>query len=122
MNRLQRESEEERPEPIPLCQYQSGIRLLLPVPHGGSGMKIGGANFSQKKKVVARSFTADRNLLQPTGGCEQNTLTRHIFSCFTALITVSHVKLAQGAVRVIPSMCHSLVCLIPLRLSRSDVG
>ena len=28
--------------------------------------------------------------------CEQNTLTRHIFSCFSALITVSHVTLAQG--------------------------
>ena len=28
-------------------------------------------------------------------GCEQNTLTRHIFSCFSALITVSDVTLAQ---------------------------
>ena len=27
---------------------------------------------------------------------EQNTLTRHIFSCFSALITISHVTLAQG--------------------------
>ena len=42
--------------------------------------------------------------------CEQNTLTRHIFSCFSALITVSHVTLAQGltAHHVIHVSC---VCL-----------
>ena len=28
--------------------------------------------------------------------CEQNTLTRHIFSCLHACLTVSHVTLAQG--------------------------
>ena len=43
MHRLHRESGEERPEPIPF--YQGGIRRpLLPVPHGGSGMKTGGAH------------------------------------------------------------------------------
>ena len=31
--------------------------------------------------------------------CEQNTLTRHIFSCFTAHISMSHVTLAQGVLR-----------------------
>ena len=51
------------------------------------------------------------------GGWEQNTLTRHIFSCLHACLTVSHVTLAQGVVRVIPSMCHAPVCLISLRLS-----
>ena len=55
------ESVEERPESI--------RRPLHPVPHGGSGMNTGGAHyfFQKKKKVVARSFTADGNLLQPTG-------------------------------------------------------
>ena len=46
-----------------------------------------------------------------------NTLARHIFSCLHACLTVSHVTLAQGVVRVIPSMFHALVCMIPLRLS-----
>ena len=51
---------------------KGGIRLLLlPVPHGGSGMKAGGAHFfflkKKTKTVVARSFTADGNLLLPTG-------------------------------------------------------
>ena len=36
------------------------------------------------KFVVVRSFTADSNLLQPTGWCEQNTLTRHIVGSPTA--------------------------------------
>ena len=82
-------------------------------------MKTGGAHFSF---VVARSFTADGNLLQPTGGCEQkNTLTRHIFSCLSALITVSHVTLAQGVVRIMPSMFHALVFeLFPLCLFSGD--
>ena len=51
MHRLHRESGEERPEPIPFCQYQrwhsyqNGIRRLLhPVHHGGSGMTTGGAH------------------------------------------------------------------------------
>ena len=43
--------------------------------------------------------------------CEQNTLTRHIFSCFSTLLKVSHVTLAQGVVRVMSSMCHARVCL-----------
>ena len=45
--------------------------------------------FFFKKKNVVRSFTADSNLLQPTGRVEQNTLTRHIFSCCTTLILMS---------------------------------
>ena len=57
----------------------------------------------------------------PTLGvdCEQNTLTRHIFLCLHACLTVSHVTLAQVLVRVIPSMFHALVCLTSLRLSTS---
>ena len=49
--------------------------------------------------------------------CEQNTLTRHIFSCLSALMIMSHTTLAQVLVRVIPSMCHAPVCLISLRPS-----
>ena len=52
-----------------------------------------------KKNFVVRSFTADSNLLQLTGRCEQNTLTRHIFSHLHALISMSHVTLAQGVLR-----------------------
>ena len=45
MHRLHRNSGEERPEPIPLYQYQGGIRRLLhPVPHGVSGTNTGGAH------------------------------------------------------------------------------
>ena len=33
------------------------------------------------------------------GECEQNTLTRHIFSCFKALVSMSHVTFAQGVLR-----------------------
>ena len=69
VNRLHRESGEERPEPIPFINTNGGIHLLLPVPHGGSGMKTGGAHiFFLRKIVVARSFRVDGNLLQPTGG------------------------------------------------------
>ena len=68
MNRLHRESGEERPEPIPCINTQGGIRLLVPVPHGGNGIKTGGAHNCFFEFVVARSFTADGNLLQPMGG------------------------------------------------------
>ena len=69
-----------------------------------------------QEKVVERSFTADGKLLQPTGVWTEH-LTRHIFSCLHVCWTVSHVTLAQGVVRVIPSMSHALVCLTSLRLS-----
>ena len=45
MHRLHRKSGEERPEPNPLSFLsKGGIRLLLPVRHGGSGMNTGGAH------------------------------------------------------------------------------
>ena len=50
MNRLHRESGEERPEPIPLQQYQKGDTRLLPVLHGENWDKTGGAHFVKKKK------------------------------------------------------------------------
>ena len=60
---------------------KGGIRLLLPVPLGGSGMNTGGAHnyFFKKKFVVGRSFTADGNLLQPTG-CVNRTPSHVTFS------------------------------------------
>ena len=48
------------------------------------------------KFVVARSFTADGNLLQPTV-CVNRTPSHATFSrVFSALVTVSHVTLGQG--------------------------
>ena len=74
---------------------KGGIRLLLPVPHGGSGMKTGGAHtFSF---VVARSFTADGNLLQPTGGVNS---------------TPSHVTFSRVCAHVLWSVArHWLKCM-----------
>ena len=89
-NHLHRESAEKRPEPIPVHQYQ---RWHSSSHSSSSGMKTGGAH---NYFVVARSFTADGNLLQPTGSCEQNTLTSHIFSCLRACLIMSHTTLAQG--------------------------
>ena len=51
------------------------------------------------------------------GYCGQNTLTRHIFSCFTTLISKSHMTLAQDVCphNVIHASCAVFV-LISLRL------
>ena len=66
------------------------------------------------KFVVVRSFTADSNLLQTDGECEQNTLTRHIFSHLHALITVSHTTLAQDVSphHVIHASCAVVVLIL----------
>ena len=57
---------------------KDGIRRSLhPVPHGGSGMITGGAHFFFEKNVVAGSFTADGNLLQPTGCVNSTSHTSH---------------------------------------------
>ena len=45
--------------------------------------------------------------------CEQNTLTRHIFSFLHALISMSHVTLVQGVLRT-SSMCHLHVVVLIL--------
>ena len=55
------------------------------------------------------SISAPPTYLAPTVSCEQNTLTRHLFSCLRALVTICHTTLAQVFVRVIPSMCHAPV-------------
>ena len=66
-----------------------------------------------KHCVVVRSFTADGNLLQPTEGCDQNTLTHHIFSCFLCTHdSVAHDIGSRCVAHVIPSMFHVVVVLI----------
>ena len=42
--------------------------------------------------------------------CEQNTVTRHIFSCFTALISMSHVTVAQGVLRTSSHVSSACCC------------
>ena len=52
------------------------------------------------------------------GVCEQNTLTRHIFSWMHALISMSHVTLAQdGCPHHVIHASRALFVLAPLRLS-----
>ena len=51
--------------------------------------------------------------------CEQNTLTRRIFSYLHARLAVSRMTLAQGAVRIGLSMFHVVVRLVSLPLSAS---
>ena len=139
MNRLRRESGEERPEP-------RGIRRPLhPAPHGGSGMNTGGAdNYWKSIASELVEWAASKNretwfgrllimilLLCCTqivygwyqsaatdGVCEQNTLARLIFSCVTSLISMSHVTLAQDVCphHVIRASCAVFV-LTSLRLS-----
>ena len=93
-------------------------RLLHPVPHGGSGMNtVGAHNLFFFNIFVTRSFTADGNLLQPTGRVNR---------------TPSHVTFSRSCphscqwrtwhwlkmvVRSMSSMFHACVCLISLRLS-----
>ena len=69
--------------------------------------------FFKKKSVVVRSFTADGNLLQPTG-CVNRTPSHVTFSrVFSALVTVSHMTLAQGVLRTSSHVsCAHVVVLI----------
>ena len=70
--------------------------------------------FFKEKEVVVRPFTAESNLLQPTGRCEQKTLTRHIFSHLHAFMTVSHTTLAQDVCphHVIHASCAVVVLIL----------
>ena len=61
--------------------------------------------------VVLRSFTADSNLLQPTGCVNRTPSHDTFFPCFTAHISMSHVTLAQGVLRT-SSMCHPHVVVV----------
>ena len=103
MNRLHRESGEERPEPIPSHQYQRW--------HSSSSSSS--TALWQWNENWWSSFFWWQSRLQLTAiccnrrVCEQNTLTRHIFQYLHACLTVSHVTLAQGvsARRVIHVSC-----------------
>ena len=56
-----------------------------------------------------------RSRVQDLCICEQNTLTRHIFSCFSAAhITVSHMTLAQGVLRTSSHPCLMWLCVLIL--------
>ena len=110
-----------------LINTKGGIRRLLhPVPHGGSLINYrlsmndlwAHAKSSLKEQgdlfwmlthqetqsdifddfSVVRSFTADSNLLQPTG-CVNRTPSHVTFSRFSQHISMSHVTLAQGVLR-----------------------
>ena len=64
---------------------------------------------------MVRSFTADGNLLQPMDCVNRTTSHVTCSRVFSALITVSHMTLAQGSrcvAHVIPSMFHVVVVLI----------
>ena len=114
----------------PLYQYlEGGIRLLLPVSHGGSGIdhlvelinssmsitsevvewaaskrhgdlfNILRVEFWHFSFVVVRSLTADSNLLQPDG-CVNRTPSHVTFSRVSQhSFSMSHVTLAQGVLR-----------------------
>ena len=95
---------------------KGGTRLLLPVLHGGIGIKTGGAHICFKF-IVAGSFTADGNLLQPTGCVNSTFHTSCFFSCLCAFVMLCYTTLAPMFVGVISSVCHALECLISLRPS-----
>ena len=67
--------------------------------------------------VVVRSCTADSNLLQPTGVCEQHTLTRHIFSLIHNILVSHWHWLKFGCPRTsshVSSSCAHVVCCLIL--------
>ena len=76
MNRLHRESGEERPAPIPFHQYKRWHSSSFSI----TSWRQWNENwwsffFFKKKNVVARSFPVDGNLLQPTEGVNSTTHT-----------------------------------------------
>ena len=66
-----------------------------------------------EKNVVARSFTANSNLLQPTGSVNRTPSHVTLFSSLHACLTVSHVTLAQGS-RLKVSCASSHPCFMRL--------
>ena len=85
-----------------------GGTLLFQVLHGGTGTKAGGVheNNSFLLFVAVGSFTADSNLLQPTG-CKQYTSHVTLSPTQRTRLMMCVTTLAQVLVRVIPSMCHA---------------
>ena len=57
-----------------------------------------------RSRLVGKESKKDKRLdlfaaTPPLEALKANTLTRHLFSCFTAHISMSHVTLAQGVLR-----------------------
>ena len=68
-----------------------------------------------KSKMIASCGFLQNELRQ---FCEQNTLTRHIFSCLHAYLTVSHMTLAQdGCAHHVIHVSCAVCVLTSLRLS-----
>ena len=104
MNGLHRDYSQQNPSLF--NSAKGGTRLLL-VLHGGIGIKTGGAHFFLKRIVVVGSFTADGNLLEPTGSVNSTPHTSPFSRSQRARVMMCDTTLAQVFVRVIPSMCHA---------------
>ena len=105
MHRLHRESGEERLAPILFWQYQKWHSSSSSSSTSWKQWNDHWWSSYYFEFIVARSFTADGNLLQPTGWSEQNTLTRHIFSCLSALMMLSHRTSSVCACHTIHVSC-----------------
>ena len=71
--------------------------------------------FFLKKIFCCGQIVYSRRQSSATDGvCEQNTITRHIFSCFITLISVSHMTLAQDVCphHVIHASCAVVVLIL----------
>ena len=90
------------------------IRLLLPVLHGGSGMKTGGALFFLKKNCCSKIAYSWWQSAATDGRWKQFSSHVTFFSCLRSCVIICHTTLAQVFVRVISSMSHAPVCLISL--------
>ena len=95
MNRLHRESGEERPEPIPVQQYQRWHPSSSSSSSWWQWDKTGGTHFCSK--FVYKQYTAHVTF----------------FSCLCAHVMLCHTTLVQVFVRVISSMClRSPLCTL----------
>ena len=108
MNRLHRESGEERAEPIPFPQYQRWHPSSSSSSWWNWDQKLVELIFFFQEFVVVGSFTSDSNLLQPTGVVNSTPNTSPFSRSQRALIMMCDTTLAQVFVRVIQSMCHAL--------------
>ena len=121
MNRLHRESGEERPEPIPFHQYQRWhLIFFFFFQYLMMAVEWTLVELIFLKFVVARLFTADGNLLQPTEVWTEHPHTAHLLVFHYTYFNVAHdigsrLK-AQGCPHhVIHASCAVFV-LISLRL------
>ena len=93
-----------------LFNSTKGGTLPPQVLHGGVGTKASGAhenNSFLNVFVAVSSFTADSNLLQPTGDVNSTPRTSPFSRSQRARVMMCDTTLAQVLVRVIPSLCHA---------------